>query len=158
MPRRLTARIRGFVRSRDDLALMVVWYAVALHLIWAICLFVSPAALHATAVAGPARLFPNRFGLAILLIAVASVAVISLFLKRLTPEKILLLVPQQLMLGLSAAAALSAMSHGHFADGVTRPHTFLVADQIPTVLALVFHSATIVILALAFYWRDAAER
>ena len=129
---------------------MGVWYAVSLHAIWAALLFGNAKAMRSTAVSGPAKLFPNHYGLAILLVTVAVCALTGIYLKRLSASKVMLLVPQQIMLGLSAFAAVKAMYFGHFADGVPRPRPFLIADQAPAVLALLVHSATIIYLALLY--------
>lgn len=144
----------GFLSNHERLknasALMAVWYAVALHGLWAILLFVSASTLGATAISGPAELFPNRIGLAILFIVVAACALLGIYMKKPSPTKVMLLVPQQIMLGLSAFAAIEAMVHSQFADGIVRPQPFLIADQAPAVLALLVHSATIVYLALLY--------
>lgn len=136
---RLVERVPHFI-------LMGVWFAVAIHVIWAALLCVSPTARHTTGIYALSQLFPNRFGLAIILATVAACATLAIFLP-LSPSKILLLFPQQLVLGVSAAGALRAMALGHFADGVMRARPFLVADQSPMVLALLIHSVTIVYLA-----------
>lgn len=136
--------------------MMGVWYAVALHLVWAALLLFSSAAQHATAVSAVSRLFPNRYGLAIILLTVAGCATIGIYLKKLSMTKIMMLVPQQLILGISAAGVLRAMYLSHFADGVQRPRDFLIADQLPAVLALLVHSATILYLTYLIWERDAA--
>jgi hypothetical protein len=130
-----------------------VWYAVTLHVIWATLLFTGDDAKHATAVYTLARLFPAKTGLAIVLLFVAIMASYGL-LKRTGPPggRIMLLVPQQLVLGISAAGCVRAMWLGHFADGVTRPTAFLIADQAPAILALMAHSATIFYIALVRRW------
>lgn len=123
-----------------------VWYAVILHLGWVVALLIDQRAMRATAVSGPAQLFPNRYGLALLLLVVAGSAVAGIF-QPLRISKVILLIPQQVMLGMSSAAALHAMIAGHFADGVPRPSMFLFADQLPAVIALVVHSLSIVYTA-----------
>lgn len=140
------AVLRRWVHTPYGLPLMGVWFAVALHFTWAATLFATPSARKTTGIWALSQLFPNRFGLALLLVVVASCATASLFL-RLSLAKILLLAPQQIFLGISAAGAIRAMVLSHFADGVTRPAGFLVADQVPVVLALLIHSATIAYLA-----------
>ena len=135
--------------------MMGVWYAIVLHFVWAgLVLTTNNAPRHATAVASVAELFPAKAGLAIVFATVAFCALLSIYQKRITGLKIALLVPQQLILGVSAAGALRAMYLGHFADGVPRPHGFIIADQLPAVLALLVHSATIIYLAYEMWERD----
>lgn len=126
--------------------LLGVWYAVFLHCVWAVALLASGAALNATAVHGPALLFPNRYGLALLLAVVAWSAVAGVFMPLGIP-KILLLIPQQIMLGLSASAAMYAVVVGHYADGTPRSSLFILADQVPAILALLVHSLSILYIA-----------
>lgn len=139
----------GFVQRRklEPATMLGVWFAVALHTVWVITLLIGSPPKNVTGVHSLAELFPNRYGLAIILAVVAACATGGIF-HRAGLAKILLLTPQQLVLGLSAAGAVNAMIVGHFADGVARPQLFLVADQTPVVLALLVHSATILYLAL----------
>lgn len=140
--------LQPFLREKlmQAASLLGIWYAVALHGLWCIGLLISTDPMGATAVHGPAMLFPNRFGLAIVLVAVAGCAIGGIFM-RLGTSKILLLVPQQLMLGVSAASAMQAIVAGQFADGVPRPTWFIIADQSPAIVALFVHSMTILYLA-----------
>ena len=52
---------------------------------------------------------------------------------------LLFVLPQQLVLLVSAFGALTAMATGTFADGALRPVSFIVADQSPIVLVTIFH-------------------
>lgn len=128
--------------------LMGIWYAIALHLLWAFLLVWNESATNATALAALSRLFPAVTGLVIVLFVVSLLAICGLFYRGNGPWGILLLVPQQLALGVSAAGAIRAMWLGQFADGVERSHVFLIADQCPAVLAFSVHSATILFLAV----------
>jgi hypothetical protein len=62
-------------------------------------------------------------------------------------HRILLLLPQQSLLVISALGALSAIISGHFADGVVRPWGFIMADQFPIILSAILYSVSIVYLA-----------
>jgi len=133
---------------------MGVWFAVGLHLLWASLLLAgSEAPKHATALYALAELFPAKTGLAIILVTVAWCAMYGIVKHKLSvAARVMLLTPQQILLGISAAGALRAMILGHFADGVARPHTFLIADQSPAILALMIHTATILYLARSRQW------
>lgn len=134
-------------------ALMGVWFAVGLHLLWALLLNLNATPLQVTSVHSLAELFPNPHGLSIVLLSVAGCALYGILKQGGTVmTRVLLLLPQQIVLAISASGAIKAMLVGHFADGVARSHTFLIADQAPAVLALLIHSATILYLALSERW------
>ncbi len=56
-------------------------------------------------------------------------------------------MPQQILLMMSAAGAVESMWLGQFADGVLRPHTFIIADQIYSILAAIGHTVAIIMHA-----------
>jgi hypothetical protein len=146
-PRRPTWLRVGW-RPGPGAALMGVWFAIALHGLWAGLLLFSDQPKNVTAVYALAALFPDRFGLAIVLVSVAGCALYGILRNDGTiGARIALLLPQQLALGVSAAGAVHSMLAGQYADGVARSHVFLTADQAPAVLALFIHSATIIYLA-----------
>jgi hypothetical protein len=142
------------LKPSPALALLGVWFAIGLHAIWASLLLFSSEPEQTTAIYTLSRLFPNQYGLAIVLITVASCALYGLFKKggNIT-DRVLLLAPQQILLGISAAGAVRAMALGEFADGTVRSSAFLIADQAPAVLALFVHSGSIVYLALVRPWK-----
>lgn len=137
-------------------ALMGVWFAVMLHLLWAGLLLFSENPLHITAMYALAWLFPMRFGLAIVLVSVAACATYGIMRHSASVgARTMLLLPQQLVLAISAAGAARAMWLGAYADGVPRSHFFIVADQAPAIFAMFIHSATIIYLALSDRWLKA---
>lgn len=136
------------------LSLFGVWFAIALHLVWATLLLVTDAPQQTTAIYTLSQLFPNQYGLAIILLAVAGCSTYGLLKKGSgITDRVLLLAPQQIVLGISAAGVARAMILGEFADGTARSSAFLIADQAPALLALFVHSASIVFLALVRPWR-----
>lgn len=54
------------------------------------------------------------------------------------------LLPQQVLLTLSAYAATAAVIAGHYGDGLPRPRLFILADQAPAILALILHTAAVI--------------
>lgn len=152
---RIQSGLMKLIRGPVGAPLLGVWFAIALHLLWAGLLLGSSAPRQTTGIWALSQLFPNRYGLALILLTVAACALGGLFREPST-GKILLLVPQQIVLGISAAGAVRAMVLGEFADGVQRHHAFLIADQAPVVLALLVHSMTI--LFLAYLVIDKEER
>jgi len=127
--------------------LMGVWFAIALHVTWCITLLLGSSPKSTTAIHSLALLWPNRYGLVLVLLAVAGCAATAIFM-RASRARLLMLVPQQLALGISASGAVVAIGRGAYPDGTHRGSLFLLSDQIPAVLALLIHSATIIYLAL----------
>lgn len=147
-------RLRAFLDSLPPtIAMFGVWYAVMLHLTWAGLLLSSDEPKHVTGVYALAQLFPAKTGLAIILIIVAGCATYGIMGRDLRGRsRVFLIFWQQIILGVSAFGAIRAMWLGHFADGAIRSHQFLVADQIPQVIALVVHSASIVYVGRKARW------
>jgi hypothetical protein len=124
-------------------ALAIIWYACALHYTWAILLILSPDAQHSTPVHAIAGVTGGRWGAVgscFLVAALATAAPLSRSL-RLLPW---LLVPQLLLLIVSASGALYAVFAGHYADGVPRPWEFILGDQLPVILAASLYAAALV--------------
>lgn len=128
---------------------LAVWAAIALHLTWIGALTVpGNKAFYATPVhtvwgaCGQSSLYTL-----LLISTVVIIAAIGTFRNVTAGQKIVYLMPQQLLLGISAAGAMLAMYHGHFADGVARDNTFIIADQMAVVLTWTFHT-----VALMFLW------
>jgi hypothetical protein len=63
---------------------------------------------------------------------------------------VLFALPQQAILIMSAWTALTAMWSGEFADGVSRPVAFIVADQAPAVIAAALHAVALVLNIMPF--------
>lgn len=159
-----TYSIQSNLVSRIWPGFLAVWAAVILHYVWAGTLLApnstagSATPVHyliqlECAATGQNPTDRSWYGpyhtLALLLILVATLAVIGLLRKKDPPHiKVLWLIPQQLVLGISAAGAVLAMSESHYSDGVLRGATFIVADQLAVVLTWLFHTLSILILFL----------
>lgn len=78
---------------------------------------------------------------AILYLFASLLAVVGLVAPRLSGA--IFLIPQQLLLTLSAYGAVQAMLSGTFADGVIRSKAFLVADQAPSVILLFLYGLSV---------------
>lgn len=115
-----------------------VWYVICLHWLWGALLLSSPAPLNITAINSLTHFgFISSSYVGVLFLVVAFLAAIS----RATPKavSIFFILPQQLVLLVSAVGAVTAMISGTFADGVVRSVPFLIADQAPAVLIAAFH-------------------
>lgn len=130
------------VTIRGRPASLMILFAVALHLWWTLMIALDAAALHATGVASLYRYIHHRDVLAAVIGAAAVMALSGLFVRA--SWMVLLLVPQQVILMMSAAGAIDAMWLAQFADGVIRPRAFIAADQMYSVLAAIGHTMAII--------------
>jgi len=58
-------------------------------------------------------------------------------------QTVILLIPQQFFMLLSAGGSIVAIYHGYYADGVVRSSAFILADQSPWVLAALLYTFSI---------------
>lgn len=122
---------------------IVVMISVVLHLFWAFLLFFDPvAAVGATGLNSIYRFIPD-FRLVPLVLILSSVCATIGILYR-SPWIVFLLIPQQILLMMTAAGASEAIWLGQFADGVLRSHVFIAADQIGSILLAVGHTIAII--------------
>lgn len=120
---------------------LIIMYAIILHYVWAVTLLIDGNAAAVTATSG----LYGRFDRLVpyFLLFVATSAWLSITRPRISLWPVLLIIPQQIALMLSAYAAIDAMVSSRFADGIQRPHAFIVADQCPAVLIMVFHTVAV---------------
>lgn len=109
---------------------------------WAILLFADPMAVGATPVAALYGVFRSDVGLAAALGGAGMLAACALFAKL--PWPIVLMIPQQSLLLISAFGAITAIVTGQYADGVERARGFIAADQVHIILAATSHAFAII--------------
>lgn len=125
---------------------IMVMFAIALHLWWALMIVLDISALHAT---GLASLY-HYIAQPQLLAAVIVGATLMSFAAMVSSARwiVLLFLPQQVLLMMSAAGVVEAIWLAQFADGVMRPRAFIASDQIYSVLAAIGHTTAIVTIAM----------
>ena len=132
---------------------LIVLYAAVLHYVWAVCLWIDPVAAQATSLAGLTS-FIAPDGLPLVLLAISTMALVYVFfLHEMRLWGLLCVLPQQVILLISAWTAVKAMHAGSFADGILRPTAFITADQAPAVIAALLHTLAIVLGA----WRPSSR-
>ena len=129
----------------------VVLFAVLLHLVVGVLLVGDASAGNATATHSLLDLYdsPKLVGMALILAALLALVGILRPSSRLT---LLLLLPQQFALIVSAGGAVNAMWLSQFADGVMRPRPFIIADQSPVALMAILHTLAIIDLHGGLRW------
>lgn len=124
----------------------LIGLAIIMHLVWAGVLSFDADAINAT---GPHALLliARRPDIAAgVLFTVAVLAIVGCSIEERVP-RIVLLLPQQVILWFSLIGAANAMWMGQFADGTVRSSGFLVVDQIPVVLVALGHTAALLWIA-----------
>jgi hypothetical protein len=136
----------------------IIMIVIVQQYIWAVTLLFDPTAHLATAVnvlfttheiiwtlAWPIEIPPDIPTVSIVLAAASTLAGAS-FLMRKTRSTVLMLLPQQFLLYVSAGGAFRAITEGHFADGVARSFGFLLVDQCLVFLVAFFHTWAIMLI------------
>ena len=121
---------------------IIILYCIFLHILWGVLLVVDYTSGNITTLYDLTHLFGHA--LPYILIGVASLAAYPLFFSMGLVWSIIMIIPQQLILMISAMTAINAMICGCFADGVIRSHLFLVSDQGTFVLAAIFHTLALI--------------
>src|SRR5258708_112656 len=131
-----------------------IWGAVALHLIWGGLLLLTDGANGVTAISSLFSAIPSRAGLGLALIGAALCSAYALADRGLPPFfRLLWLLPQQLIMTITAAGCVYYMWLGRFADRGTRPTAVLFADQIPAgIFATIYTLAVLPRLRGARSW------
>jgi hypothetical protein len=147
------SRLRALVQALDRtwgtaqvsskaLGKYIILYASVLHIGWAVLLLVSWKAANSTPVRIISQVFGGRWRAAVVLAAVA-IAAMAFPLRSNGRRRVWLLIPQQVVLLLSAGAGVHAAAVQHYADGVARSWPFILSDQLPVVLAALLYTACI---------------
>lgn len=122
---------------------IVILLAIGIHLGWAVLVTINPEAVNATALNAIYRYIPSASLLVVILVVVAVMALVGILSRR--PSRSWpLLIPQQILLMMSAAGAVEASWLGQFADGILRGHAFIAADQEYSMLAAICHTVAVV--------------
>ena len=113
-----------------------------MHLCWAAIIMVDDSALNATALHAIYRYLGSSLLVAEAVFFSALLALVGIATN--IPWVILLLIPQQVLLMMSAGGVTEAIWIAQFADGVVRPRAFIAADQLYVILAAIGHTLAII--------------
>ncbi len=123
----------------------VIVLASALHLIWGVLIWQSAAPYATTPIAGIHSILGDLGGRVVagsVLCAVALLALWSMYLHK-NIFTLLMLLPQEAFLVMSASSVVLAMIQGHYADEVIRARAFIAADQILYLLLAILYPCAI---------------
>ena len=130
----------------------IIWYAIVLHVSWSLMLLVSDAPSNTTPIHALTQLTDGH-GLAFMLLTVGLLAMWSMLRRKaVSVWSLILLLPQQSVMVMTACGALRAILASQYADGVPRPVLFIAADQLPAILAALAHTGAILELHAGGLW------
>ena len=121
----------------------MLWYISTLHFLWGVCLILSPEYVSwTTPIHHLAIVFPvSERILGGLLIGAACASFFGLLCTGLCHMiRVLAFFPTQFLLIISCVGCITAVYQSQYADGVIRPQTFILADQLGYILASMFHT------------------
>lgn len=123
---------------------LIIYYAIVVHFVWGGGLLTAASPVRTSTLNDLYAIVPNHHLVGLLLILIAGLATTGLFLKtKPVLFGILLLIPQQFVISLSALTAIAAIADGRFADGVVRPQLFIFLDQLPAIVIAVMYTIAI---------------
>lgn len=125
---------------------ITICMACVMHLIWMTGLLAEPGSINATGLYTVLIIARDTTVAAFIFAGVAALAIVGLAIGK-RGAGVFLILPQQIVLWFSVIGALHAMYLGQFADGIQRPHWFLIVDQIPVVLIAIGHTAALLFIA-----------
>lgn len=131
--------------SRTGFGKYVVLFACLLHMTWAGLLVLDPSSGFSTPLRLLVRLSGGSWRASVVLVLVAIPAVGFTF-RRIGVSHLqmgLMLIPQQLVLFVSAGAALHSAVLGKYADGTLRSTAFILGDQLSVILLALLYSVVI---------------
>lgn len=139
----------------------IFFVATFIHFIWGLIVFRSIEALYTTPTFVLGLIINNHTILGLVLMLISICSIIGYLQKTSNIKHIILLVPQQVTLCISAFGALYMVMSGHYADGVPRSTDFMLVDQLPIIsialchfLALFEEQGQIVINKMRSIWES----
>ncbi len=134
--------------AKYSLGKYIVGYACLLHFLWAILIGIDSRAGNSTPLSILFILFGHNRALIIsllLLVSAMATAFLSFRARQIFNIRVLtvLLLPQQVILWMSAGGGIYATLIQHYADGVPRSWVHILADQLPVILAAFLYTTAL---------------
>ncbi len=141
------------LKIQDRAVSIMVLYATLLHITWGLMILGDDSALRGNALDSIFKIFPYPDGVALLLFGAAMMALVGTVAHTKGFWVALLLIPQQILMMITAAGAIESIWLGQFADGVIRSHMFIASGEVNNIIAALCHTT-----ALVLYARGEGER
>ena len=137
-----------------------LWLVIIHHAVWAVILMIEPAnAKPVTALHHMSELIPSHFFCGVVLLCVSAMAWWAVHHEKsektlfgVFPLSLAMLVPQQLILVLSATGSVFAICAQQFPDGYPSPWNFILKDQSVNILIAILHTLNLVEVHFPVAW------
>jgi len=123
----------------------ILHYAWSLHLLWVGCLIASTHPAATSSIRPIATMCGGRWGAIVFLTLACGLSIVNIFRLVCVPRifGFMAMLPQQAAMCTSALGAISYAIQCQYADGVARPFWFIFADQLPCIMAAVWHTVAL---------------
>lgn len=144
----------------------IICYAICLHAIWGVMILWKDGVVSTITPLFGIIQFPGSHHLkAIALLGSAIAATWGLVRYRTgSIGSLCYFLPQQALLVCTSLGSVHLACAGHYADGVIRSWAFILADQLPNILVMVFYTAAVMELhakgawtALGLHWQRSSS-
>lgn len=115
------------------------------HLTWAVALLISREDAFGSTPLSPFQVLVSPWAAVLMITTSVMSLVASGFKNHLI--RVMMFLPQQVVLYMSAMASAAAVASGHYADGVMRPPMFILTDQVGTIVLAIAY--TIIVIGAA---------
>lgn len=116
-----------------------VWCATVIHIAWGVLILISPYSTGSTALSVTTKWTQLPTLQATFLFAIALLSLTGLYIARRPVFKALCIIPQNLLVLATAAAACRAVYLGEYADHVSSHWTSIASDQVIYVAGAAFY-------------------
>ena len=119
----------------------IILYGIVLHACWGLIVLRYGNAKPIAAFQTMGDLFGSSWGLGVACLLVAGLAAYGMLEKS---RRFWWFMPQQMLMVCAAADALRCVWTGRYADGYVAPWDFILKDQLPAILVMVFHTCALI--------------
>lgn len=128
--------------------LLIALLVLAIHLVWAALISWSGSYIQST----PLSMITRTVGSPVILACVLMISCVSTVIgmnSRAALTRTLCFLPQQTLVSMTFVSSFEAVAAGQYADGVVRSFSFILSDQLPSMLIAVFHTVAVILLSKA---------
>ena len=123
----------------------ITWWGLLTGFGWGITVALNPTSMSATPLNTVSKLLDgDQFLVSVTLFCTAFLALVAMLSDKITIPNRLMLFPQIFLMLVACGGSVQAVALGQYADGVQRPWPFILADQLPWIVAALTYTGAIV--------------